>query len=170
MNLYLYIPPHSSHPPDVIRSLIFGRVRAYFLHNTHKDSYIKNCCFLAKYLGKRGWKWDTLKSHFTEAHSHLVNIGKTNLLAQSMLTRREKRKQKTNKKKLLVFKLPFHPREIQRQQIRKVFEATLAPLLTDRKLIIAQCQPVNICDRVCSAALEDIPGANPSDRLNADLK
>ena len=71
MNLNLYLPPHSAHPPDSIRSLIFGRTRAYFLHNTHQKDYVAECTRLSKDLMRRGWMWDSLKPHLTEADTTL---------------------------------------------------------------------------------------------------
>ena len=62
-NLHLYISPHSAHPPDIIRSLIFSRVRAYYLHNTYQKDYVYNCYLLASYLQKRGWGWVDLAPH-----------------------------------------------------------------------------------------------------------
>ena len=41
LNLYLYIPPISAHSPDMIRGLIFGRLRCFHKHNTNiKDYYM----------------------------------------------------------------------------------------------------------------------------------
>jgi hypothetical protein len=34
MNLYLYIPPLSAHPPSCFKGLIFGEIRRYWLQNT----------------------------------------------------------------------------------------------------------------------------------------
>jgi hypothetical protein len=34
MNLYLYIPPKSSHPPSCLKGLISGEIRHYFLQNS----------------------------------------------------------------------------------------------------------------------------------------
>jgi hypothetical protein len=43
MNLYLYMPPGSVHPGKMLRSLIFGRLRTYWLQNTHlRDFYVRH--------------------------------------------------------------------------------------------------------------------------------
>ena len=40
MNLHLYIPPSSAHPPGVLRSLIFGLLRKYYLQNFDTRDFI----------------------------------------------------------------------------------------------------------------------------------
>ena len=166
MALNLYLPPNSAHPPDTIRSLIFGRVCAYFLHNTHRDDFEAECVRLAKNLISSGWSWEDLSSHFDEAEAKLVAIGKTVLLQQSTKTRRQKDLEQEDVKKLMVFKLPFHPRGVQRQAITRAYRLSgLAELQKECRFIVAQCRPPNIRDRVCATALEDIPGANQSDLL-----
>ena len=40
MNLYLYIPPGSAHPRSMLRGLVFGRLRAYALHNTDRAGFM----------------------------------------------------------------------------------------------------------------------------------
>ena len=165
MALNLYLPPNSAHPPDTIRSLIFGRVRSYFLHNTHREDFEAECVFLARCLQSCGWKWEDISSHFNDAEASLMEIGKINLLQKSMKNRRQKDLEK-DVQQLMIFKLPFHPRGVQRQAITKAYQDSgLAALQQDRRLIVAQLRPRNIRDRVTTTALENIPGANPSDLL-----
>ena len=46
LNLYLYIPPHSAHPPGTIRSLIFGLTRKYWQQNSDPNDF----CAIIKLL------------------------------------------------------------------------------------------------------------------------
>jgi hypothetical protein len=168
MNLHLYLPPNSAHPPDTIRSLVFGRVRAYFLHNTHDKDFKTECYTLARDLIRCGWEWEDLASHFNDAHESLKKHGRVNLLEEAMKTRREKEAEKPDEQ-IMVFKLPFHPRGVQRRQITTAYRLSgLANLQPERRFICAQLRPHNVRDRVSSTALEDIPGANPSDYLIAN--
>ena len=86
MALNLYLPPNSAHPPDTICSLVFGRARAYFLHNTHREDFETECVHLARNLISSGWSWEDLSSHFDNAEAILMAIGKTTILQQSMKT------------------------------------------------------------------------------------
>ena len=165
MNLNIYIPPNSAHPPDVIKSIVFGRVRAYYLHNTLEDHFINECTTLARNLIRCGWEWGQLLRHFNDAYWFLSKRGKSNLLNEAMRTRREKEANKASQR-ILVFKLPYHPRGIQRRDISKAFkDSGLKQLMPNRRFICAQTRATSLRDRVCRTALKDVPNANPSDYL-----
>ena len=167
-NLHLYLPPNSAHPPDTIRSIIFSRVRAYFLHNTHYADLRAECVTLARDLIKSGWKWEDLSLHFHEAQGNLEKQGRYNMLKKAMKNRREKDAEKPVEQ-LIVFKLQYHPRGITRQQISLAWKSSgLAELLPERRFICAQLRPPNLRDRICSTSLKDLPGDNPSDYLNTN--
>ena len=40
INLHLYIPPNSAHPPGVLKSMIYGNIRRYWLQNTYIHDFI----------------------------------------------------------------------------------------------------------------------------------
>ena len=112
--------------------------------------------------------WESLKPHLTEADTTLRLKGKQNLLLESAKSSREKKRDSTDKKQLLIFKLPYHARGVQRKAVSRAFRNSgLADLMQERRFIVAQCRPMNLRDRVCNTALENIPGANPSDYLTA---
>ena len=58
-----------------------------------------------------------------------------------------------------------YPRGIQRDDIRRAYNATLAPHLPEKQLTVAVSRPRNLRDRLCSACLKGKPGDNPSDLL-----
>ena len=117
MNLNIYLPPNLAHPPDVIiRSIIFGRVRAYYLHNTYHKDFVNECATLARNLIHYRWKWKQLSSHFTDVFNIFTKQGKKNLLHAAMKTRQEKEAAKPADR-LLVVCLPYHPREVQRRDV-----------------------------------------------------
>ena len=169
MNLHLYLPPTSAHPPDTLRSLIFGRVRAYYLHNTNRNNFLKECATLASNLLKRGWEWDHLKKYFIEAERDLSIKGKPKMLQDSLKTRRQKNKE-SKALKVIVFKLPYHPRGVTRQDINKAYRKSgLADLQPDRRFICAQLRPYNLRDRLCSTALRSVPDKEPSKYLSSNI-
>ena len=166
MNLNIYLPPNSAHPPDVIRSIIFGRVRAYYLHNTHHQDFVNECTTLTRNLIHCGWKWKHLRSHFTDVFNILTKQGKKNLLHAAMKTRREKEAAKPSER-LLVFRLPYHPRGVQRRDVRTAYrESGLEIACSNRRFICAQLRATNLRDRVCRTALESQPNESPGDFLS----
>jgi hypothetical protein len=115
---------------------------------------------LNRRLMARGYSSPTLKPLFEKASIRL----------QTQLSQRRVihcQPTNTNEKpiKPIIFHLEYHPRGIQRSQVRQVYSDTLAPLLPDRNLILAVSRPRNLRDRVCSTRLPDIPGKNPSDLI-----
>ena len=140
MALNLYLPPNSAHPPDTIRSLVFGRVRAYFLHNTYREDFETECVRLAQNLINSGWSWEDLRSHFDDAEAAMMAIGNIAILQKSMKTRRQKDLEKEDIKYLMVFKLPYHPCGVQRQAITQAYKILgLAKLKEKCRFIVAQC-------------------------------
>ena len=93
-------------------------------------------------------------------------MGKQQMLLKSTKTRRDVSKN-NRQKMVIVFKLPFHPRGITRQQITHAYHVSgLAQLQTDRRFICSQLRPYNIRDRICAGRLKDIQDANPSKYLS----
>ena len=148
-NLYLYIPPLSAHPKEMIRGLIFGRLRTYYKHNTNIEDYYNMALLLADRLLQRGWEWKTIKPHFREAHYQITG-------------RFEKKQKIENKGKPIFIHINYHPRGIQRNDLRSIYNETLAQEIPN-KVIIAVSRPKNLRDRLCRSRLQDVPHNNPSD-------
>jgi hypothetical protein len=159
MNLYLYIPPTSAHPQGVLRSLVFGRLQAYWHQNTEKKNFVKMAALLAQRLMARGYSKQLLTPLFIEATERLSSLDDNK--QQGAITAELAAAAKD--KKPIFFHLPYHPRGIQRTTIRKIFDASLKKVLPHRPLIVAVSRPKNLGDRVCQTRLPDVPGNNPSD-------
>ena len=168
MSLQSYLPPNSAHPPDTLRSIICGRVRAYFLHCTHHQDFETECTELAKNLIASGWEWKAIRTHFNDIEQSLLQQGKKKLLQIAKKTRRQKDIE-SPPDHIIVFKLPYHPRGIQRRQCATAYNNSgLAALMPERRFITAQLRPKNLRDRVCRTTLRNVPGANPSDFLSTN--
>ena len=55
LNLYLYLPPSSSHSPGCIKGTIHGLVGRYYVQNTYRHDYIRLIKLLYWHLFDRGW-------------------------------------------------------------------------------------------------------------------
>ena len=67
LNLHLYIPPKSAHPPKVLYGLIAGSIRRFWLQNSNPKDYRKNIVFLFDRLVARGHDRATLLPLFSRA-------------------------------------------------------------------------------------------------------
>ena len=78
MNLFLYIPEHSAHPPGLIKSLITGLLETYWRHNSQKKDFISTARLLYERLLVRGHSPNKLKIMFTKAAERLEYKSKCN--------------------------------------------------------------------------------------------
>ncbi len=162
MNLYLYIPPSSAHPKGILRSLIFGRLRTYWRQNTYKNDFLKMRLKLWGHLVDRGYTSDQLLPLFNEASQKIVesvNKERHNDVASAT------EKPNTLEQKQFFFHLKYHPRGIQRTDIRGMYHRHLTPLLPDTQFTVALHRPKNLRDKLCATVMAPILGKNPSDFL-----
>jgi hypothetical protein len=122
----------------MLRSLIFGRLRAYWLQNAHlgRDFYAM-AVLLARRLIARGYSFPTQKPLFEEASVRLQTQ-----LSQRRVIPRQTPDPNDPAKKPIIFHLEYHPRGIPRSQVRQVYLETLAPFLPDRHLQLG----IHACD------------------------
>jgi hypothetical protein len=132
MNLYLYIPPNSAHPEGMLRGLVFGRLRSYWIQNTEKKNFVKMAKLLSERLVARGYSKQILTPLFIEATERLSRLQTASTKRGEAMAGHPKKE-----KKPLFFHLPFHPRGIQRTTIQKTFDTTLQTLvLPNRPLTV----------------------------------
>ena len=117
LNLYLYIPPHSSHPKGVFTGLIFGQVlRIRRLCTDPSDATNKIQEFFNRLLA-RGHTAESLNPLFQRAYK--------NATAYLNCTPEEKevlRKQKLiNSKKQVFFHLQYHPENPSSREIQELW-------------------------------------------------
>lgn len=103
LNLYLYIPATSAHPPSILKGLIFGRVLQYKKQNTRHEDYIHMCTKLSQRLIARGYTPDVLQPIFDEAMNR-----------KSQVAAEQKQEQ-------LFLKLPYDPYGPSRSELSEVF-------------------------------------------------
>ena len=114
-NLYLYLPPHSAHPPGIIRSLIYGLLRKYWIQNSSTNDFRKMTQLLFQRLVARGHSPHTLLPLFLSAastikqHSPFKNISRT------------PPSQHPNE---IFLKWKFHPLDISRRAIQHSYQQT----------------------------------------------
>jgi len=108
LNLYLYIPPLSAHPPSCFKGLIYGEMKRYWVQNNPADFTDILSKFIIR-LYERGHKIEALAPLITQAaltlKHHYAITKQTNDSDQNTL----------------YIHWPYHPHGIQRHTIRHLF-------------------------------------------------
>ena len=168
MNLHLYIPATSAHPPGLLKSLVCGQLLRFWKQNSLTSDYIKFTKAFFEHLVNRGYDRETLKEHFSKA-------------AERLDSKREKTKSNEQDQNSIFFHLQHHPHQIPKRALRDCFDAHCAKTfkvakkpegiypLNINRLIVAYSRAPNLRDKLCSARLPDLPGQNASDILKNNI-
>ena len=155
MNLHLYIPPKSAHPPGVLKSLIYGNVQRFWIQNSDTQDYINTTKAFFGHLINRGYTHTELKPIFEEAAQAIDDSHKNHL----------RRKPKTSSNTFFVH-WEYHPRDIPRRSIRQAFNQHLSPILQTAGLpcqpTIAYSVPKNLSRCITKTQLNEPPGQRVS--------
>ena len=71
MNLYLYIPPHSAHPPGTIKGMVYGLLRRYYEQNSLREDFLNIMSLLFRRLVERGWDPKFLQDLFLSSYERI---------------------------------------------------------------------------------------------------
>ena len=167
LNLYLYLPPHSSHPRGVFTGLISGqilRIRRLCTHKSDADSSIRD--FLDRLL-QRGHTQESLAPLFASAE----NNAKAFLQRSNSERKQLKQQQWKDAHNQVFFHLQFHPNDPTSRDIQTLWRDTVAepegetPLcdlenldeerVGIEKLVVAYSRPLNLANRF---SVRDIHG------------
>ena len=109
-NLYLYITPHSAHPPGILKSLVYGLLRKYKIQNTYKEDFTEMVSKLFSRLLARGHKPTTLARLF----QHALHSLPEDSTGYSIPPKENK---ETLQEKTLFFKTKYHHSSLPRSLI-----------------------------------------------------
>jgi hypothetical protein len=139
LNLYLYIPPRSAHPPSCLKGLISGEMRRYWLQNNTKNFESMLEKFIIR-LTDRGHLLQNLLPIFQHAARHLGNVTL------------QKQQQKISD--TLFIHQRYHPKGLKRKDIRDVYDETLKPFLDFDNMTVAISRPRNLGEVLTKTPLE----------------
>jgi hypothetical protein len=154
MNLYLYIPPLSAHPPSCFKGLIAGEIRRYWLQNSPEDFKTILVKFIERLLA-RGHKLETLKPIFAQAALSLDSPILPSVISES-----------TKKENILYIHRTYHPKGIQSYEVRQLYDQILKPSLDYDNMTIALSRPRNLRDILTRTALQTQPNLNVQNLVN----
>ena len=182
MNPFLYIPGHSAHPPGIVKSLIHGLIQTYHRQNKTRETFNKNVNQLFKRLIARGHLHEDILPIFLQAAIKIDEKNKNKFIArynQKSINALQAVKTKTITRKDIFFHLPYHPREISRRQIHRIYQNTcdvkdnlnenfqkmdngMGGVMRINKLTIAYTRGQNLRDVLCNSTLQEQENCNVS--------
>ena len=156
MNLHLYIPPNSAHPPGVLKSLIYGSLHRYRFQNSRHKDFVSASESLHSHLLNRGYRRDKLTPIFLEAAASLDRKVSRDTAHGDDLWETPTA---TPDDRLFIH-WEYHPRDIGRKDIRQIFDETLAQVLTEsglptRQLTIAYSTPESLSQCLTKTQMEE---------------
>jgi hypothetical protein len=166
MNLYLYIPPISSHPPCVLAGLIFGQLRRFWLQNSLQVDYVQCASAFLNHLVARGHERTNIQRLFRNAAARLN---------QNLITKPAT--ESATEDAQVFLHMEYHPRQIERQVVQKVYRDICstpfqATVNTDNqrtgigRLTIAHSRPTNFRDLLCSTKMVQPARDRVSDHID----
>jgi hypothetical protein len=150
LNLYLYIPPQSAHPPSCLKGLISGELRHYWLQNSQSNFTTILTKFI-QHLVDRGHNLADLTPIFYQ-----VAIKFNNAEFHSVTNTHDN---------TLFIHWTFHPNGLQQRDIRDIYNATLKQDLEYDKMTVAIARPRNLWELLSSTPLITPPDINVQDTI-----
>jgi len=150
-NLHLHIPPNSAHTPGVLKSLIFGNLRRYWLQNSDIKDFIEITHQFANRLSARGYDKNKIINLFSDAAKKLDGFINAN-------------RKRTNNE-TIYFHWTWHPRDINRSKLRTTFLQNFKEKSGFSNLIIAYSRPKNLRDCLMKTQLLEPEGSRVSSLL-----
>ena len=78
MNLFLFIPANSAHPPKALDSMIKGMTQTFWIQNSSRDDFLSRTLSFYKHLRARGHTHHSLAPKFVAAVERLLPITNNN--------------------------------------------------------------------------------------------
>jgi len=142
INLYLYIPPLSTHPHSCLKGLLHGELKRYWIQN-NPSKFQEILCMFIQRLINRGHTLEQLTPILTQAAATLDNKAiHTNCPPNA-------------DRNTLYIHWQHHPGSLQRRNIRRIYETTLQPYLPYEKMQIAISRPKNLRDILTCTAFDN---------------
>jgi hypothetical protein len=152
MNLFLYIPPHSAHPSGVLKSIIYGNLRRYWIQNSNRRDYISTATSFAQHLVNRGHNRETIKTLFMEAAAHIDSQAKAKQHGSPTTHTTSQAEPST-----LYIHWEYHPHGLQRQQLRQMYNHILSSHSGFKRMIVAFSRPRNLRDLLMPTTMKEPP-------------
>lgn len=154
LNLHLYLPAASAHPPGVLKGLIFGLIKKYKKQNTNSSDFATVCKLFYRRLRDRGYSNTILLPLFDTA-LHQASTSRTPLSQ-------------------VFFKISYDPNGPSRARLRNLLDFSnltrLCSTLHIDKLSICYTKPPSLKRKLCPTSLRLDCSPTPAARLYKRLR
>ena len=172
MNLYLYLPPHSTHPPGITCSLIYSLIRKYWIQNSLKEDFTSIIKSLFQRLIVRGHHSKRLYKLFI-ATANTLDSKPINPSSLQQLNHNNT--PLTPHPNTIFLKWKYHPPYLPKRNLRQIYTSTCetpsphsangfqhlptdnGAVLKINKLTIAYSRDRNIRDILIPSRLSTLP-------------
>ena len=159
MNLYLYLPKSSAHPPSALKGLVTGNLIRYWEQNSNKDDYIKIARSFAQRLLNRGYSVDDISPLFQSAAKRIMIREHSSTDDDLKLVFHHTKK---DPKDTLFFKTEYHPKGLSRRLIHNIYNKYLKDKSGFESFMISYSRPKNLRDLLIKTKLSDTEGIQAS--------
>jgi hypothetical protein len=155
LNLHLYIPAASAHPPGTLKGTIFGNLQRYWGQNTKQTEYVNMTQSFGRHLYNRDHNIPTIVSLFKEAAELIEH--KKSLTRMTTCQTNYIHSAHTTEQHHLFLHAEFHPCGIARRMIRQLYNRTLAKTKLFDNFIVAYHRPKNLRELLSKTKLQSSP-------------
>lgn len=165
LNLYLYIPPHSAHPPGILTGLVLGHTYRIYTLCLDEDDIKRHLREFHTRLIARGYSPNAIHHLFIKA----AGLARERRAVSATGTERDNTK--NDGSKAVFLHLPFHPCDPCSRAIQRVWHDVVAELagalplhcckkhnsaeIDIRRMIIAYSRPLNLGNLLSYRELSD---------------
>jgi hypothetical protein len=157
-NLHLYIPAASAHPEACFQGTVMGNVIRYWKQNTNITDSGQLITQFAERLCRRG--------HETRKVTEVIEKA-TKYIDEGLFSRLNSTKVSTTNKRTLFLHWQYHPNDIIQQELRRLYDETLAGKDGFDKMTICYSRPRNLREALTKTSLSEPEGERVGDLINS---
>jgi hypothetical protein len=157
-NLHLYIPAASAHPEAFFQGTVMGNVIRYWKQNMSITVFGQLLTQFAERLCCLGHETRTVTEGIEKA---------TKYIDEGLLSCLNSTKVSTTNKRTLFLHWQYHPNDITRQELRRLYDETLAGKDGFDKMTICYSRPRNLREALTKTSLSEPEGERVSDLINS---